>query len=140
MITAKCSRKGFTILETLLAIAILMIGSIGVLGLFTVAAQSHDNAVEETQAALAAESLFSYARTLCTREHLGDMPFTEIDQPVEDHQQFYYDLQITSLDITGDPADDKAEMLVTLTLKSGPGDDPNLIAYRFQTVFLLDPF
>ena len=143
--------RGFTLLEVLLAVGVLMFGSMGVMALFAIASESHRAAVEQTEAALAAETILADFQSLCTPawledllEQQGEFPVKLVDQE-EDREsaafpQFYYDLEIQPLDLTGDPADDTSELRVTLTLKRNEGTDPKAVAFVFETVFLLRPF
>lgn len=57
---------GFSLLEILIAMAVLSLGAASILALFAAAASTHRRAVDRTHAALMAERVFSEARMLYT--------------------------------------------------------------------------
>ena len=141
-------QNGFTLLEVLLAVGVLMLGSLGVMALFAIASESHRAAVEQAQTALAAETLLADYQSTCTPEWINqrlaeqvpqDWPVKLENQQSPEFPRYYYDLEIRTLDLTGDPADDTSELHVTLTLKSRD-DDPNAVVASFETVYLLRPY
>jgi type II secretory pathway pseudopilin PulG len=159
MIRPARKQQGFTIIEILLAIGVLMVGSVGALGLFVIASDSHRRAVDSADAALAAEGLASDLESVCCRTNqrlLDDQdrqlvtvldagePFKRTDQQCANYPQFYYDFRLERLDQLDQngqvtrQTDDPTELLATLTLKHTKGTDSK--HYTFQTIFLLRSF
>lgn len=157
-------RSGFTILEIMLAIGVLMAGSLGAIAVYRMAVTSHRSAEDQAAAALAAEGLMADYAAFCTYDNLLeyenssgesvlDQPFYEFsDAQCTNYPQFYYDLRLDALpfhpeDAPGDRITTirrAAELLVTLKLKHFPDTDENTEtedkrAYEFKTVFLMKP-
>lgn len=150
--------RGFSLLEIILAMGVLMVASLGALALFQIAVDSHQNAEDQTTAALAAEGLIADYQHFCTHKALqqyeadsGESILSEksyelLDQQCANYPQFYYDLTLrppnTDPEITIGQA---TELLATLRLKHFPEDglddeQKDARAYTFNTVFLLKPF
>lgn len=63
----RSSRTGFTLMEILIAMGVLLVGLIGILKLFPEGLKAGAKAIEETNAALLAESLYASLRTSAQR-------------------------------------------------------------------------
>ena len=154
MIRATRTTGGFTLLEIILAMGVLMFGSLGALVVYRIAVGSHHAAEDQSAAALAAEGLLADFEVFCTEDNLkqraagdyltADTPIEMADQQCANFPQFYYD--VTFAPPESQSIGQSAELFVTLRLKHYPdaefpaGDerrDPG--AYVFRTVFLLKP-
>lgn len=62
------ARRGFSLIEILLAIGVISIGVVAILGMFPVAVRSADDSRQETQAALIARAIFEELRSQSTAE------------------------------------------------------------------------
>jgi len=58
------ARRGFTLIEILIALAILVIGMVGVMAVFAAAVDLHRRGVAQTSAALVAETILEVNQTL----------------------------------------------------------------------------
>ncbi len=150
--------RGFSLLEIILAMGVLMVGSLGALALFRIAVDSHRTAEDQTTAALAAEGLIADYQCFCTHKALqqyeanGGEPILSkqsyelLDQQCANFPQFFYDLALQPLNADPDITIGRAtELLATLRLKHFPEEglddgQKDAQAYIFKTVFLLKPF
>lgn len=93
------ARAGFTLIEVLIAVAILSLGMMGVLAVFAAATESHRRAVDGAEAAMIATSLAAEARARF-REPGCLVPVT--DAAVPQRPRYRYDIEYIPLDADGD--------------------------------------
>ena len=77
--------RGMTLVEVMAAAAILFFGMVAIVALFTTAARTHAQAVNETRATLAATSILSEARGLFAR---GLVPAETPKKAIPEHPDF----------------------------------------------------
>lgn len=68
----KKKQNGFTLMEILIAMSILIVGLVGILSLFPVGLSATKKAIEDTNAALIAESLYASLRAAAKKTVPGD--------------------------------------------------------------------
>ena len=61
-------RRGMTLLEVLLTLAIFLVGSVGIIGLFTAASVLHKDAVDRRTAAYIAETVLAHVQAQAMHE------------------------------------------------------------------------
>jgi prepilin-type N-terminal cleavage/methylation domain-containing protein len=117
--------RGFTLLEVLIAVGILVMGMTGVLAVFATATRSHGRAVHSTESAIIATSLVSEARARF-RESGSLIPVVGGKYPGKD--RYAYDIDYVYLDKDAD----EALMRVTVRwAERGEG-----VHYTFDTILL----
>lgn len=79
---ALADRRGLTVLEVLLALAIFLIGSVSIIGLFAAASVLHADAVGRRTAAFMAQELLAQVQTMRVRDVYAKSPFA--DDPLTD--------------------------------------------------------
>ena len=97
--SARRGHRGFTMIELLVAIAILAMASGGVLAVFAAATRSHARAIDGTEAAIIATGLVAEARTEF-RERGG--PPERQDVKIPGKPRYSYDRECFPLDDSGD--------------------------------------
>lgn len=125
-------RRGFTLLEVLISIAILVLGIAAILPLFAVGTQSHKRAMDQTHASLIAPRIAAMIQENLTDIKPGDLRDAEF---VEYGREYRYDATFTRLaaSSSGDPLGDAA-FLLTVTVKwKESGEDRR---ETFETVVL----
>ncbi len=66
------ARRGFTLIEVLVALGILALGIGGVMAIFVAASATHRRALDETTAAIIAETVIAEQRAAFNRSHSDD--------------------------------------------------------------------
>ena len=66
------ARRGFTLIEILIALAILVIGMVGVMAVFAAAVDLHKRGVDQTSAALVAETILEVNQALALEGKTSD--------------------------------------------------------------------
>jgi len=120
-------RAGFTLMEILISLGILVVGMTGIYGVYLSATQQHAQAVDRTNAAIAARGLLENARMAIATNPRADLgkPLTGRVPGMEDYE---YSMTFTRLDDSG------LRVLVELTLEWRRRGNP--VKHRFRTVAL----
>lgn len=125
-------RKGFTLLEVMISIIILVLGMIAILPLFAVGTQSHKRAIDQTHTSLIAPRIAAMIEENLTDtnpSNLADAQFSEYGQ------DYRYDATFTRI-VAGsanDPIADAA-FILKVTVKWKQGGEDHL--ETFETVVL----
>jgi Tfp pilus assembly protein PilV len=82
------SRRGFSLLEVVVAMGVLAMGIGGVMALFVAAAAAHQQAVTETTAAVIADSVIAEQRAAFDRNRYGAGPVEVREQPVPGYELY----------------------------------------------------
>jgi prepilin-type N-terminal cleavage/methylation domain-containing protein len=95
--SATCNRRGFTLIEVLIAIGILAIGISAVLFLFAMGARSHKQALDRTRAALLADAVVNglQAEFPSFSDPTKPQPITKATRP--DFPGYHYNVTFTPL-------------------------------------------
>ncbi len=88
--------RGFSLIEVLVAMGVLVVGIVGVLALFAAAADAHRRALEETTAAIIADSVIAEQRAAFNRNRYGDPLLCE-DMPVPGYELYTCSVRPTVL-------------------------------------------
>lgn len=91
-------RRGMTLIEVLIAFAILLAGMMGILGVLTSALHEHKRAVNQTDAAQAGASIIAHTRMEFAR---GETPATDSAgsfSACDEYPGYQYNRQIKPLD------------------------------------------
>ncbi len=88
------SARGMTLVEVLMAGAILAFGMVGILALLGTAHRSHRQAIHETTAVQLAQTVFAEYRSFFAR---GYTPPSDFKKVHEDYPDYKYDVKVTDL-------------------------------------------
>ncbi|MBI2901927.1 MAG: prepilin-type N-terminal cleavage/methylation domain-containing protein [Planctomycetes bacterium] len=123
--------RGFTLLEVLISIVILVLGAVAILPLFAVGAQSHKRATDQVHTSLIAPRIAAMIQENLTGTNPGDLKDAQF---VEYGREYRYDAQFARLPGTaGDPLADAAFALrVTVKWRESGADHVE----TFETVVL----
>ena len=110
-------RRGFTIVEILVALAVFVIGVVSILALFSIAMRAHKKGVDQTRAGIMANSLLDDLRQAIKDP---EFPMENIsDQTMDGFPTIYkYDVTFTPFeDPTPDDGVPAREVKVVITIK-----------------------
>ncbi len=153
-------RGGFSLLEILVALSVMVVGMTSILVLFAVGVTTHKRSVDQMNAALAAESIFSEieanytvlrisqwkkteaqksrkkgwkGRSVDEKNYLKDVPEKGADEPkVPDFPGYRYRMAYSRLDPDGNA------VLAELTIVWQKGGDP--VSESYAKVIFKKPF
>ncbi len=153
-------QSGFSLLEILVALSVMVVGMTSIMVLFAVGVTTHKRSVDQMNAAIAAESVFSEIEakytifridqwkkksgrsssgkgskrvTVDEKNYLRDVPAQGADEPkVPNFPGYRYRMKYTPLDQDGDA------VLAELTIVWQKGGDP--VAETFKKVIFKKPF
>lgn len=94
-------RRGFTLIEVMVALGVLVIGVTGILAIFAAAASTHRRALEETTAAIIAGSVIAEQRAAFVRNKFGE-PVAIKEEPVPGYE--LYSCTVTPTILAREPA------------------------------------
>ena len=87
--------RGFTLLELMIAIGILVAGMVGILGVLTVATHSQRAALDDCVSATVADTVVADIRRACA---LGEAPDSMHDERYEFDLRYTYSVELVLLD------------------------------------------
>ena len=90
----RATARGMTLVEVLMAGAILAFGMVGILALLGTAHRSHRQAIHETTSVQLAQSVFAEYRAAFSR---GVVPPSEAKKTGEDYPDYKYDVMVTDM-------------------------------------------
>lgn len=139
-------RRGFTLIEVLVALAIMAVGTTAAIGLFTAATAMHKRALDQTTAALIADSALSDVRAAVrlqfdprplptARAATADVPavyYYKRDAAHPDFPSYVYDVLLTPIGTVDAMAADA--FLAEVRVKWKASD--KVVAPEFRTVIL----
>ena len=126
-----------TLVEVLMAGAILAFGMVGILALLGTAHRSHRQAIHETTSVQIAQTVFAEYRSLFAR---GYTPGSELKKVHEDYPDYKYDVKVTDLRLATSRIypDYGREFLLEVRVYWSDDFDPRKSAV-FHTITYLQP-
>ncbi|MFH1421493.1 MAG: prepilin-type N-terminal cleavage/methylation domain-containing protein [Planctomycetota bacterium] len=110
MINNKCGNSGFTLLEVIVALSIMMIGISSAFALFAAATALHKRSIDQTNSGLIAETVLSNLDLkLTTGIELSDLQI--VNGALPEYPNYTYELILVPLDA------DEREIYIDLAVK-----------------------